>query len=1207
MHLKKLELCGFKSFADRTQIFFDKGVTCVVGPNGCGKSNISDSIRWVLGERKAKLLRGSKMEDVIFAGTQFRKPVSFAEVSLTIDNEDRGLPIDYNEVTITRRLHRSGESEYLINKTQCRLKDVQDLILDTGIGSNSYSMIEQGRIDHILNADANERRFLIEEAAGISKYKVKKEEAVRKLERTEQNLLRLHDIVAEVQRNIAYAERQAKKAQKYKEQYEELKDLETRNAFYEISKIDERKQAILDSTNQTNQQIEEMKSLIEDFKKQLFEKDEEFKIIGAQYSEEEGKRYGVKAKIEKNEQQLQFNQEKRLELARRMGEIQVENEQLQEELVKSQAELQVKKQEKENLDEQEQLYDKTFEDAKNVLERVEQQLNHFRADLELFKKEVSMNVTDSNRLRNEHHRVCASIENINLHLSKQAENTKRYENEIKEWMFKKDECEQSLVANEAKILEFFEKISAIQHQCEAETERNEVLGRDVHELDKKFHQAQTRKEMLEEIEKSARQSTEEITGLLEADERDALLSFSHLLEVQPGFEAALETILGKFSSALITDKKELALKLVKIVSAREDASLNLLTTQMQDYISSVALDQSFEHELIISPACEKISAKDTKFQSLVETFLRNVYLVEELNEQSMSALWDYANERKFIAKDGASLGPHRRIVLAKKQVALEENAFRRTREIQDLKQSLVESETRLLTLISEREEVNQRLQALRAQRDEFETEYMDAKIQKESFESLRQGMIDRLQSYQSELNRIDEDRRRMDDDSAQAIQQKTMFEVQIIRKEDKHMRILVQQKYLQQQVTRFEIAKTNALKEYADRKAQFDHFKERKRHLTETIQILNDTQKRDKERIENLRAEKQNNVERDKTLSKADEEIKTLQSTLYEEARVIENRLEKISEQRNLVEQVIREITFKVEETQELQRKLENELHQIEKKSMDLGYAINQLYDRILQAYKINLREINAADFPLSDEEYTEVYARVETLRNRVESMGTVNLLAIEEYDELKVRFDYLDGQQKDLELAREELMTAIRKINKTTKGLFEETFQSVQVAFGEYYSTLFRGGEAKLVLVDESNPLESGVEIIVRPPGKKLQHISLLSGGEKAMTALALMFALFKIKPSPFCVMDEVDAPLDEANIDRFLHVLQDFLKMSQFILVTHSRKTIAMGDSLYGVTMQEAGVSKIVSVKVHNDGDNAFHSLDSETQKPQLETVKS
>lgn len=371
MHLEKITLYGFKSFADKTEIHFDKGVTCVVGPNGCGKSNISDAIRWVLGERSAKMLRGAKMEDVIFSGTDFRKPLAMCEVALTIDNHDRGLPIDYNAVTIARRLYRSGESEYLINKTSCRLKDVQDLILDTGIGSNSYSMIEQGRIDYILSADPEKRRFLIEEAAGISKYQVKKEEAIRKLQRTQENRIRLNDIIAEVKKNILYAERQAKRAEKYKKQLEELKDLEIRKAFFDLDEVNLKKAHLQETESALKKELKATEVCIVESREVQAALSETLRGILDKYAGEDERKHRVLSKTEQMNQQLKFNQEKRMEMAARRGERQQELKQLQINLNNADLEIAAKEDEIEKLVEQKQSAQTVLEDANNALVNAE--------------------------------------------------------------------------------------------------------------------------------------------------------------------------------------------------------------------------------------------------------------------------------------------------------------------------------------------------------------------------------------------------------------------------------------------------------------------------------------------------------------------------------------------------------------------------------------------------------------------------------------------------------------------------------------------------------------------------------------------------------------------------------------------------------------------------------------------------------------------
>lgn len=1066
MRLKKLELFGFKSFADKTEIIFDQGVTCVVGPNGCGKSNISDSIRWVLGERSAKLLRGSKMEDVIFNGTDFRKPLAMAEVSLTIDNTDRGLPIDYHEVTLTRRLYRSGDSEYLINKTVCRLKDIQDLILDTGIGSSSYSMIEQGRIDYILNADAEERRFLIEEAAGISKYKVKKEEAIRKLERTEENRLRLNDIVHEVHKNIQYAERQAKKAERYREELEKLKRLEITKAFLEVEKITADRTQLQEEKRRRQQELQTLDAEIQETKQNWEIVSGSLKEIMDRYRQAESERYGVQSKMDQSQQQLKFHQEKRVEIANRQGQIEQETSELNDRTEKSKQDIQFKQDEIHSLHTNHETAGQEFETARLLLRQIEEKFSALKAEMDTLKAEAFEAASESSKIRNEYHRLCAFIESARQQKIKQDAGARRLQDEAGGWQNRKSSCENDLQRLKEKIQQTAANKEALDDKLRTSREQIQFLKHEEEQSKHLLHEKETQLQFLQEMENILR---EKETGPRDEDSLKAewVKTLREIFTIRPGSEQALDTLMD-------TMRREIA---------------------------------GIQHKL--SEFCHAIETAD----------------------------------RQHLEWTG--------------------------------------------------------------QQEEAQIQFMQARAQHDSLESLQQGTQERIISFQKELELVFFEAKELLQQEQEAGEQKSALEQTLARQEEKESQLRVQQETLLSQINRLEQEKSSALEKFAEHKARVANLQEHTKLLEESLKIMREHQERNTQRVQDLGHEFILLGQRQEQLVAEDAQLEKDLHHLQELRRKSDVTIELIHQEKIKTDASHASLQTTLQDLTAKQQQLQSSLHQFEIKFMDLGYQEKNISDRLLQLYRIPLSDLNAKDFLVDKIEAGQLVQQIDVLKQKVESLGTVNLLAIEEYEELKQRYEFLMAQQKDLDDAKEQLLETIRKINRTTKSLFEETFTNVQKTFQEYYQTLFRGGHAQLVLVDESNPLESGIDIIVRPPGKKTQHISLLSGGEKALTAIALLFALFKIKPSPFCVLDEVDAPLDEANVDRFLTVLHSFLQVSQFIIVTHNRKTIAMGDSLYGVTMQEAGVSKLVSVKVAKDNNGSSPVTQNQTASASEETV--
>lgn len=1187
MRLKAIEIFGFKSFPERTVIEFDQGVTCIVGPNGCGKSNITDAIRWVLGERSAKLLRGATMEDVIFNGTDFRKPLNMAEVSLTIDNSDRGLPIDYQEVTITRRLYRTGESEYLINKTICRLRDIQDLILDTGMGSNSYSMMEQGRIDYILNADPEEKRALIEEAAGISKYKAKKEEAIRKLERTEENLLRLKDVIHEVARNIQYAERQARRAERYKEQFEKLKSLEITRAFCDLRQLhDERdklglqQRQLEEARDQTAEAAQEAESRYQALR-------EDLRDISARYSQEELNRYDLRSRWTQTKQQIHFNQEKNLSLANQRGQIEQEIQTLSTQVEKGAHEIHRKKEEIQELEGEKERARAELENFEHQLNDVEKKLNETKRRLEETRNQVFQTASELAQVRNELHRRQAFLENTRLQIEKQEGQARRFETESTNWSEKRRAYASDIVALESQMAVMTQRRQELLQMIEQLKAALEEEKTATSQLESALREKQARYKALQEINLvQVRSNT--LLGEGSGIDLEGITSLTDLLHVEAGYEHAVQAFLGAYLPTWILRDTDQCASLLERIRQSGVSPLTLLIQHPAGPLSqsppSSPTEPLPEHPLISGPLSEKLSAPDPYRETLALLF-HNTYVLERLDADSLAELLPLARTCVLVTRDGWCLGPGPRLFWAGPQSSSETNCFQRKAELERLESRLAfdyavldEARRRSCALARSLEKKQQQISSC-------ETELTNLRIQRESLESFIKGVAERLAAHQKELQLLEYERHEMLSQCEGALREKQVFEERLAVLETEERNIYQLQEGLMRQLENLEGERHKLVSTTSQKRAFYESLSERYVLLQDTLSLMVQHDQRDRSRLETLEKELSRVNQEGCELRQSDEHLLQTQTELEEASRQSEIALDRIRQEKERKEEETSRVHSELEAILARKQEYHDQLHQLEMKTLDWGYREKAIYERLAQTYHLQLEEFNPADYPLVHDSMEALVAEIETLRQKVENLGTVNLLAIEEYDELKQRYDFLLGQQKDLEDSRQALLDAIRKINRTTKGLFEETLAKVQASFQQYYEILFRGGEARLTLLDEANPLESGIDIFVRPSGKRLQHLSLLSGGEKALTAIALLFALFKIKPSPFCVLDEVDAPLDEANIDRFLTVLRTFLESSQFIIVTHNRKTIAMGDSLYGVTMEEAGVSKIVSVRVTSD----------------------
>jgi len=959
MHFKKLELIGFKSFADKTSIVFEPGVTAIVGPNGCGKSNISDAIRWVLGEQSAKSLRGSSMEDVIFNGSSVKEPLNLAEVSLTFSNESKILPIEYNEVTITRRLYRSGESEYLLNKNTVRLKDIQELLMGTGIGTESYSVIEQGKMDQILNSRPDERREIFEEAAGITKFKAKKKEALRKLEQTESNLLRINDIIVEVKRQIGSIERQAKKAEVYKVEFEKLKQMELVVASKEFLIFEDRKKTREESLGALREEESKFSSHMKELEERYDEKNRRLHELDETLRDRRTQEFETGAQARRNQDRVLLNRE-------RIGELGART--------------------KNGADQ--------IEAAKRRAAELEAEFGNFAAEVESIRREEEEGRAFLSSVENEF----AAFENTIREASAEG-------GAVKTALF---DLANRRAHEQNRVVKAHGELAAVRHGLKKLKEEETALLKEIREIN------------------------EVISPPLFASQGQG------------------EPAVSRFESRL-KDFKDRLLAIVHGLLSRQSAEWG------------PAAEEEVDREIkIFTEDVVKIHGQAAEHQSRA----RHLEASKKKLEEKLSVV--LFEMRELLAEEET---------LGGRETEMEKEAVLFAEEEKALNQRLADAQELVRAKTKDKESLIVRLTETRS-RQEHRT------ARREKSEKDRNWVLEAKASEGAALAALER-----------------------------------------------EMAEASA----------------RRQALEEESAVL------ERETVELLRR-------RDEIL------IQTDAAQREREAFVAE--LSVLEKEKN--------------ERFEFLKSARDKVHAFELENTEIRFEIDRLKERIYNAYQVDL----AAALVAEGEEFNleEAKANIQSQREKLNRMGPVNLVAIQEYDEMRERFDFLTRQEQDLTRAKDDLHKAILKINRTTKELFIDTFQKIQKYFTEYYRLLFGGGTAELVLLDEEDVLESGIEMVARPPGKKLQSISLLSGGEKALTATALLFALFKVKPSPFCILDEIDAPLDESNVDRFCGVLRQFIQESQFILITHNKRTMNLADALYGITMAENGVTKIISARIND-----------------------
>ncbi|MBI5416295.1 MAG: AAA family ATPase [Candidatus Omnitrophica bacterium] len=1085
MYFKKLELFGFKSFADRTVLNFEPGITAIVGPNGCGKSNIFDAIRWTLGEQSTKELRGASMEDVIFNGTAQKPSLGFAEVSLTFANQNRALAIEYDEVTITRRLFRSGESEYMINKTIVRLKDIQELLMGTGIGAEAYSLVQQGKVDLVVSARPEDRRMIFDEAAGITKYKSKKKEALNKLKDTENNLLRLNDIVIEVKRQIGSIERQANKARKYQEEFKNLEALEVRLARRQMGsfgtgreEIHARIEAFKNQELELSRQMEGRIAFLDEQMNGLAELEQKINDLHAEEIKLDGQ-------MDLDNRQIGFNQE-------RVDGIRQNSERLQEQ----------KKQ--------------LIERCRTQQEKVEK----LKQELEAIRQGLQIN-----------------------------------EETLKEKRVELKRCEGAIKEAKDRIVEDEEKIMTLtSQQVSVRNELTDVMKEVQGALARK-RRLEIEREKVSVEHKDMGQKLSEVEGETSAL-HERILQLEKTREDQGALLDRSRAALGELKQTIHELEKK-----AMFFSSQKDF-IERLHAQYQDIPDPVVEGRLItptapldHHTGIIGKVKEVQSVQNGKFG-----FFKNLFAKNDVQQ-----LYEIICEAKFIELDPQQVSRkieeiHAEVEALKLQEKTDaEKIEQEVQVFRNIQQGIHDQEKALSVVKAQKEDLLEENTKLREELELLVAELQEVDGSLAAVRKCEEQLNYQLDTVTQDIGWCQADIKNKREAIAARSQEKESVTVAIAQME-----------------TELE----NEKEKLVSSQEHLDMFSRDLDGWLEEIKRIDDEAALGASRVAQLEKDVRALAEKIEESKRQKESLKEVTAGHARQKQVLNDQVQEVRAGTTALEEEIDAI--------------KQELHEQQMKEQGLAFQEKSLKDRLQQTYKINWDEMvqgepaqaqgESADGAAQPEEAfneEETVAEIERLRKRCEAFGSVNLVAIEEYEELKQRFEFLTKQQSDLLEAKSQLMDTISKINRSTRQMFMDTFNKVSEEFRIHYRMLFGGGDADLVLLDPENVLESGIDIIARPPGKKLQNISLLSGGEKTLTAIALIFGVFKVNPSPFCVLDEIDAALDDSNVGRFSYMLKEFARIAQFVVITHNKKTIASSDIMYGITMPETGVSRIVSVK--------------------------
>ena len=1211
MYLQSLELIGFKSFAYKTVLNFHPGVTAIVGPNGCGKSNLLDAVRWVLGEQSAKALRGGEMADVIFGGTDSKQPVGMAEVSLTFADCEKDLGTEYNEVRITRRVFRDGGSEYLLNKTACRLRDIQMLFMDTGIGRTAYSIMEQGKLDLILSSRPEDRRAIFEEAAGITKYKAQKKEALRKLEYTDANLVRLADIMKEVKRQIGSLQRQAGKARRYKALFDDLRNLDihfSRKSHSEIqlavTAAEKEIERLRDLQRSLEEQVESQEFGVAGQREQLEALEEQ--ISGARQRVQE-----LKNQADSASNRIEFNEERNREFTSLSARYQAEIAAADEKILVQQSQL-------EETDIQLGEITETLRADEEQLQKQQEQANRCRSQ----RQDVERSVHDFQRqIQQGESRIAALRGDLSSTINQREAAETRLEL-LQRDLAQTESTQGQVGATVAHARDELELAQTKVQSCrDALNDSEHELAntqREVQQVDTNLSANQRTLTERESKLDVLKQLNEEGAGLGPGTQavlkgldnpqlyRTAIVgALANFIEVNSEFIPAIEAALGQHLQTIFISDPAIAESIAGALSERKVGRAALVPMPFLPKRSPVQL-QALPDGAITWALDQIKSSLDVS--SLVNRLLDNVVIAADLRigfeiKRNAPDLAIATMAGEYISREGVVftgfIDNNGNSVLQRKiqiqQLAKESFAIRsivqklETEKARYLSQVEVNQQT-----VRENRDALQRVQVnastLQGQLSLLDRELREVEGKLKSLNWERDNVRQRLNAATGKAESLEHE---LSDNNLQLgeLQERlaiALVEVDSLRGDEETLVEVLNE-------LKVRVATARQLKDNLERQRQ---------PMTVRLAELDDLIASRRRDVGNYTARMEQLAAENVALRAR---IEQLQTERFEAeanvARLLEGRAQCVAAL-EAVELNLRHLRKQLSECQEMRG-------QHEVRATQLNLRLEHIREHVAHRYQVDVTnflpdwysfhvsvreqrkriekspaEITPppASSPSSIEEidWDFVQTAIAELTERLDAMGPVNLEAIQEYDELEERQRFLEDQHNDLVKSKNELLDVINKINATTKELFADTFERVRNNFQEMFTELFGGGKANLLLVDDADPLESGIEIIARPPGKQLQSISLLSGGERTMTAVSLLFAIYMVKPSPFCVLDEMDAPLDESNINRFIKILDRFVHQSQFVVITHNKRTIAKADVLYGVTMEEHGISKLVGVKL-------------------------
>ena len=1180
MYLKRLELQGFKSFADKTILEFMPGITTVIGPNGSGKSNISDAIRWVLGEQSIKSLRGAKSEDIIFAGTQNRKSLGFAEASLVFDNNDGKLPIEYAEVTVTRRIYRTGETGYFINKTPCRLKDILELFMDTGIGKDGYSIIGQGKIDEILSNKSEDRRHIFEEAAGIVKYRSRKEDSEKKLERAKLNLLRINDILVEIENNIEPLKIQSEKAKKFLSLREELKGIEVGLFLYNIDLYKERlekitaDEEIMNATYESEENSQKLKNEEKNNLKleinNLIEEIEKMQNIGFESTNQIEK---INSNINVSEERINNIKENNIRYETEINEL---NEKINE--LKEEEKQKIAK--KENLYNNKEKFEKELKEKEEELSKLTTKLSSKQLEIENKKRIIEENTDNKYEMQNEINTQDVKVDSIIKNVKSKTEELDLTISELDQSRLKKSEIEQNFLDIENKRNKIKNDLSEIENKKIEADNKIKTYELQINQLGQEIRIKESRLKFLEETEKEKEGYTKSVKSLLKSAETNVELKkglhdvVANLINVKKEYEVAIEMALGASLQNVVTETEQDAKSLIEYLRKN---NLGRVTFLPISAVNGKKLEKAHLNIKGVIGIASDLVEYNNKYDGIFKNLLGRTVIVEDM-EAGIAVAKKNSYSFRIVTLKGDIINSSGAMTGGSIQTKTV-NILGRSREIEALREELKGLNIKIKNKEEEKEkyiesieDLLETIQSLETNLQEIDIEYATQKQKVELIVENVDKLVNRMDKTKQEIENLNKQKTEISEHKTQLIENLENLEEEIRKLNLEVEEFVKVNKDDQTYIDNLNMDITNL-------KISVSSFEESEMSIDEITERIKIDIKNNTLSLEAKKEQIEKNKQEEESLKAKIEELQNDIVKIKENVKNSGSKIEELKDSKNEKNKYLEKIEKEIEEQFTRLQDIKEQLVKIDikknKTSQDLEDVVNKLWE------EYELTPNNAEGFAKTTDQ-AKTQKEVNYLRTQIRDLGSINIDSIKEYQTLKERYDFMCEQRLDLENSMSKLRNVISEMINIMKTQFKDKFKLINKNFNEVFTELFGGGKAELILENEEDVLNCGIDIRVQPPGKKLQNMTLLSGGEKAFTAIAILFAILKINPAPFCVLDEIEAALDDVNVNRYAEYLKKFAQYTQFLVITHRKGTMEAADTVYGITMEENGISKLLSMKL-------------------------